>query len=142
MFNAYEMLVVYSLKEASRLDSFKEETRKIFKENGFEISKEEEMGKKILAYPINKEKEGYYYLFYLKNSKEANYQDLHKQIKRRDFILRYLMLGVDESKIQKLKKKEEEFKNLKIEIRKKKMQKEQESKSNQSQENKVEENLN
>lgn len=138
MYNTYEMLVVYSLKEASKLDKFKEDTKKIFTENGFEVSKEEEMGKKILAYPIRKEKEGYYYLYYLKNSEKSNYSDLHKQLKRMDFILRYLMLGYDENKIQKLKKKEEDFKNLKIEVRKRKLQKEQEARNQVNSENKEE----
>jgi len=135
MYNKYELLCVYSLKEASKLDQFKEETRKVIKESGFDIDSESEMGKKILAYPIRKEKEGYYYLFYLVPKTESSYKDLYKEFKRADFILRYLILGFDEERIKRLKKAEEEFKNMKIEARKRKVQKEMESKKSEENSN-------
>jgi small subunit ribosomal protein S6 len=65
MVRNYESMIILEAKLAP--DVIKEDIEKyakIITTNGGEIVKTDDMGKRILAYPINKATEGYYYIYY------------------------------------------------------------------------------
>ncbi|MBI9030797.1 30S ribosomal protein S6 [bacterium] len=65
MVRNYESMIILDAKLAP--DVIKEIIAKystMITSNGGEIVKTDDMGKKILAYPINKATEGYYYIYY------------------------------------------------------------------------------
>lgn len=65
MVRNYESMIILDAKLAP--DVIKESIDKyanIITSNGGEIVKADDMGKRILAYPINKATEGYYYIYY------------------------------------------------------------------------------
>ncbi len=65
MVRNYESMIILDAKLAP--DVIKENIDKysnIITNNGGEIVKADDMGKRVLAYPINKATEGYYYIYY------------------------------------------------------------------------------
>ncbi len=75
---------------------------------GGSIVKLEDMGRRKLAYPINKKTDGYYVLFEIEGSgKEIS--ELERRMRVNDTIMRYLTVRVDEERktAQKLTDKRE-----------------------------------
>jgi small subunit ribosomal protein S6 len=67
MVRNYESMIILNAKLSP--DVIKEELDKVAKlitENGGEIVKTDDMGKRVLAYPIKKLTEGYYYINYFR----------------------------------------------------------------------------
>lgn len=72
MVRNYESMIILEAKLAP--DVIKEAIEKyanIITTNGGEIVKTDDMGKRMLAYPINKATEGYYYIYYFTMDAEA-----------------------------------------------------------------------
>jgi len=65
--------------------------KKTIEENKGKIKQEEEWGKKELAYPINKKKNGVYLLLNLESSKE-DLPKIDKKLKIEEGVLRFLIL--------------------------------------------------
>ena len=65
--------------------------KKIIEENKGKVGKEEEWGKKELAYPISKKKNGFYFLINLESSKQ-DLPKIDKKLKIEEGVLRYLIL--------------------------------------------------
>ena len=65
--------------------------KKTIEDNKGKIKSEEEWGKKELAYPINKKKNGVYLLLDLESSKE-DLPKIDKKLKMEEGVLRYLIL--------------------------------------------------
>jgi small subunit ribosomal protein S6 len=65
--------------------------KKTIEENKGKIKSEEEWGKKELAYPINKKKNGFYLLLNLESSKE-DLPKIDKKLKMEEGVLRFLIL--------------------------------------------------
>lgn len=74
-----------------------------------EITKEQAAQKKKLAYPVKKAKQGYFghMLF---NLNPQNLKSLDKKLKLEDYILRYLIIIVDNNYSAFIKRQEEEVK--------------------------------
>ena len=90
----YELMVIYSPKLT--VDLAKQENEKLMKlftDNAGEIIKTDEWGKRILAYPINKTNDGFYFVNYLRfESTEIKtikrLMSINENIIRSMFILR------------------------------------------------------
>lgn len=74
-----------------------------------EIVKEQPLQKKKLAYPVKKEKQGYFG-FMLFNLDPANIKLLDKKLKLEEYVLRYMVLVVDKKHMAHMKRKDEEIK--------------------------------
>lgn len=59
--------------------------------SGAKLVKKENWGRRALAYPIKKKKEGFYYLFYF-TAPATIKEDIEKKLKLRENILRYLLI--------------------------------------------------
>jgi len=121
--NRYELLMILSIKESQDVTGYKEKIKNILAANDFEIYQDNELGKRQLAYPIKKEKEGYYWVPIVEAKENASTENLLIFLKRTNFILRTMIVKYDEEKIKKLKQKEEEFRRAKLEARKRKYEK-------------------
>jgi small subunit ribosomal protein S6 len=65
--------------------------KKLITDGGGEIAKEDAWGKRVLAYPINKFKEGFYHLFNFQST-PAKVRDLEKKLNLDDAVLRFLLV--------------------------------------------------
>jgi small subunit ribosomal protein S6 len=93
----YELMYVIdprvSEKEAEEVN---DAVRKLVTGNGAEITKEDDWGRRKLAYPIEKQTEGRYMLMYL--HAETAFQgvaELEHRLEQSDRILRYLTVRTD-----------------------------------------------
>ena len=90
----YELTIISRLNPKTKkgetdLEKIKTELTKIGK-----ITKEENWGKKSLAYPIQKETEAYYYWFVF-GADPKKVSRLDNTLKLNDNIIRYLLVVVD-----------------------------------------------
>lgn len=93
----YELMYVIdprvSEKEAEEVH---DAVRKLVSENGAEITKEDEWGRRKLAYPIEKQTEGRYMLMYLHaESSFHGVPEVERRLEQSDKILRYLTVRTD-----------------------------------------------
>ncbi len=119
MANKYELLTIFSLKGNSEIEPKKEKVKNMLEKTGFKLTDEiNEMGRRILAYPIKKQKEGFYWVPKIESNDNPDYDELNLLLKRDTDILKSMMIKLDEGKISRLRKKEEIFKKKKIEAKK------------------------
>ncbi len=93
----YELMYVIdprvSEKEAEEVN---DAVRKLVKDGGAEITKEDDWGRRKLAYPIEKQTEGRYMLMYLHAEKAFDgVPELERRLEQSDRILRYLTVRTD-----------------------------------------------
>lgn len=93
MVNKYEFMAVYKplLVEDIKEKSMKK-VEKLAKSLGGNIEVKDTLGKKLLAYPIGKYKEGYYVLYTL-TLDSSKLSEFNKQVKIMDDILRSLAIN-------------------------------------------------
>jgi small subunit ribosomal protein S6 len=72
-----------------------EKIKKIIEEGKGKVNKEEEWGKKELAYPINKKKNGIYFCLTLNVLPEV-VPKIDKKIKAEEEVMRYLIIRKEE----------------------------------------------
>lgn len=73
------------------------------------ITKEQTIQKKRLAYPVKKAKQGYFG-FMLFELEPANLKTLDKKLKLEESLLRYMIIAVDKDYMSQMKRQEEEVK--------------------------------
>ncbi|MFP3941578.1 MAG: 30S ribosomal protein S6, partial [Thermoanaerobaculia bacterium] len=71
--------------------------RKLVTDNGARITKEDDWGRRKLAYPIDKQTEGRYRLLYLHADQAfTGVQELERRLEQSDKVLRYMTVRTDE----------------------------------------------
>lgn len=93
----YELSVVFHPDLEMNLDPALDKVKKIIEQNGGKIAKEENEGKKRLAYSINGQDFAIYYYFDLELPAEAPAK-ISSTLNITDEVLRYLLVRVDERK--------------------------------------------
>lgn len=66
----YEFVSIFSTKEDNYAVGLKA-VKELLQKNGVEISSDEDMGDRLLAYPVKKEERGHYHLFVLNAAPES-----------------------------------------------------------------------
>jgi len=66
----YEFISIFNTKEDNYAVGLKA-VKELLQKNGVEISSDEDMGDRLLAYPVNKEERGHYHLFVLNAAPES-----------------------------------------------------------------------
>jgi len=113
----YELLIIFSTKEKKEINSLKNSAKSKIESHNFIILSEEDMGNRSLAYPIKKQNQGFYQIFYISPKQDiAEIDPLLKEFGRDPDILRSLIFVYDENRIERIKQKEDEFKRRKIEL--------------------------
>ena len=89
----YELtLVLNATLEKTVLEKLLAKIKKLVTETGGKIVKEEEWGKRVLAYPLKKQTEGLYYFWELSLEKKAS-PAIANKLQMEENVLRYLMVG-------------------------------------------------
>ncbi len=66
----YEFVSIFKTKEDNYSVGLKA-VKELLQKNGVEISSDEDMGDKLLAYPVKKEERGHYHLFVMNAAPES-----------------------------------------------------------------------
>lgn len=98
-----------NLKEEEVQTVYLQKMKDSISEFSGEVIKEQTVQKKKLAYPIKKEKQGYFgYMLFNLNPKDL--KSLDKKLRLEDYILRYLIIIVDNNYLAFMKRQEEDVK--------------------------------
>jgi small subunit ribosomal protein S6 len=89
----YEAVVIFATEEAQH-QAGREFLRKEFDGSGIIIKKEEDMGDRLLAYPVRKNDRGRYVLYVIESAPEP-LRTLSKALKLRPEVLKYLFVRQD-----------------------------------------------
>jgi len=89
----YEAVCVFRPEEDA-FSSGKDTVRQELTTLGGKIVKEDDMGQRTLAYPINKQTQGHYYLFVVEMEPEKAHQT-EDTLKLKDELIRFLMVRQD-----------------------------------------------
>ncbi|MCB5229862.1 MAG: 30S ribosomal protein S6 [Candidatus Cloacimonetes bacterium] len=96
MIKNYELMVIISPKLSSdEADAANEAILNLVRENQGEIVKTDPWGKKLLAYPIEKLQEGYYYVNYFSMESTA-VKTIGRQLNINEKVLRHLFVAKGE----------------------------------------------
>ena len=105
----YEVMFIAAPETADEdIAKLNESITKLIETEGGSVVKLEDMGRRRLAYPINKKTDGYYVLFEIEGSGQE-IAELERRMRVNDTIMRYLTVRVDEERktAQKLTDKRE-----------------------------------
>ena len=92
--NNYETVIILSANAPEEATvTFGEKMKAMISENG-ELTKVEEWGKKTLAYPINKQKEGYYILFTFV-AKPEFISEFERILRLDEIVLKHMVIRKD-----------------------------------------------
>ena len=95
MISNYEFTVIFDADEEKMKEGLAlvEET---FKNNGVEITKQDDMGVKTLAYLINKQEKGHYVYFEIK-ADGASVQSMSRTFQLSTLILKFLFINPEKN---------------------------------------------
>lgn len=85
------MFIVKSTLDESTLASITKEVQGLINNNNSKVIEFKDLGRKKLAYPINKEVSGFYYLMNVEASKDV-IQEFDRKLRINENILRHLIL--------------------------------------------------
>lgn len=93
----YELMYVIDPRVSEQeAEAVNEAVRKLVTDNGASITKEDDWGRRKLAYPIEKQTEGRYMLMYLHAEKAfEGVPELERRLEQSDKVLRYLTVRTD-----------------------------------------------
>jgi small subunit ribosomal protein S6 len=86
----YEAVVIFSSDE-SHLRDGREFIKKEFESTGIIVTKEEDIGDRLLAYPVRKNDRGHYYLYHIQSPPEP-LKNISRSFKLRPEILKFLFI--------------------------------------------------
>lgn len=87
---SYEFTAVFRVKEDNYATGLKN-VKDIFAKNGVTIASEEDMGDRLLAYPVNKEERGHYQLLNVE-ADPASLAKIEEALKLTTEVLKYLFV--------------------------------------------------
>jgi len=100
MLNLYEaMYVVDPARSEQEVEKLTEQLKSEIVEKGGEVVDLQHLGKKRLAYPVKKRKDGFYFLLYFRLAPDR-ISELRAGYRLNDFILRFLIIKRGEKEVQ------------------------------------------
>lgn len=94
----YEVMYIVDPETSNEnVEKLNEAVGKLVETEGGSVVKIDDMGRRKLAYPINKKKEGYYVLFEIEGSGQE-ILELERRMRVNDSIMRYMTVRVDEDR--------------------------------------------
>ena len=85
------MFIVKATLDETALNNITKEVQSLINNNSSKVIEFKDMGRKKLAYPINKEISGFYYLMNVEASNEV-IQEFDRKVRINENILRHLIL--------------------------------------------------
>lgn len=105
----YEVMYIVDPEAASdKIVKLNEAVGKLIEKEGGTVVRMDDIGRRQLAYPINKKNEGYYVLFEVEGTGQE-IAELERRMRVNDLIVRYMTVRVDEDRklADKLRSKRE-----------------------------------
>lgn len=94
----YEVMYIIDPDTAEdRIAKLNEAVGKVIEKEGGTVVRMDDIGRRTLAYQINKKREGYYVLFEIDGSGQE-IAELERRMRVNDMILRYITVRVDEDR--------------------------------------------
>jgi len=94
----YEVMYVADPETTDEaIGKLNEAVEKLVQTEGGSVVRTDDIGRRRMAYPINKKKEGYYVLFEIEGSGQE-IAELERRMRVNEAILRYLTVRVDEDR--------------------------------------------
>ena len=93
--NKYEIMFILKSNDEETIKSQVSELKAIITDMKGEITEEKEMGNKKLAYPINKEINGFYYVININANKDA-VAEFDRKAGINENVIRHLIIKLDE----------------------------------------------
>lgn len=94
----YEVMYIVDPDTADeKIGKLNEAVGKLVKKEGGNVVKMDDIGRKRMAYPIQKKEEGYYVLFEIEGSGQE-IAELERRMRVNDMIMRYITVRVDEDR--------------------------------------------
>lgn len=90
----YEAVVIFT-SDAAPFQEGREFLKKEFESAGITLTKEEDMGDRLLAYPVRKNDRGHYVLYTIQSTAEP-LKTISRTLKLRPEILKHLFVRKDE----------------------------------------------
>lgn len=102
------MYIVDAETASDKITKLNEAVGKLVEKEGGTIVRMDDIGRRELAYPINKKTEGHYVLFEIEGTGQE-IAELERRMRVNDLIVRYMTVRVDEDrkKAEKMKTKRE-----------------------------------
>ena len=102
------MYIVDPETPVERIEKLNEAVGKVIEKEGGTVVRMDDIGRRPLAYPINKRNEGHYVLFEVDGSGQE-IAELERRMRVNDMIMRYITIRVDEDrkKADKMRDKRE-----------------------------------
>src|SRR5918911_4396931 len=91
------MFIVDATASEEEITRLNENLQQIIKDQGGTVTKHENMGRRQLAYPIGRKREGHYVLFEVDGS-GREIAELERRMRVNDQVLRYITVRVDEDR--------------------------------------------
>ena len=91
------MYIINPDTEAEKIEKLNDAVGKLIEKEGGEIVHMEDIGRRNLAYPIEKKQEGHYVLFEI-NGSGQEILELERRMRVNDLIMRYITVRVDEDR--------------------------------------------
>jgi small subunit ribosomal protein S6 len=94
----YEVMYIIDPETAAdKITKLNEAVGKLVEKEGGTVVRMDDVGRKTLAYPINKKTEGHYVLFEIDGSGQE-ILELERRMRVNDMIIRYMTVRVDEDR--------------------------------------------
>ncbi len=94
----YEVMYIIDPETSEEnIGKLNESVGKLVETEGGSVVKVDEMGRRKLAYPINKKKEGYYVLYEIEGSGQE-IAELERRMRVNDAVMRFITVRVDEDR--------------------------------------------
>ena len=93
--NKYEIMFILKSNEEEAIKNQVSELKAIITDMKGEITNEKEMGNRKLAYPINKELNGYYYVMNV-NANNEIVAEFDRKARINENVIRHLVIRLDE----------------------------------------------
>ena len=90
----YEIALIINPELSKDIDKFFTSFEKLLSDNGFTISKFEDVGRRKLAYSIDDHNKGHYLFYYVEGTPE-NVSEIENKIKFNDMIIRHLFIKIN-----------------------------------------------
>lgn len=107
------MYIIDPTAEVDKITALNETIGQLIEKEGATIVRMDDIGRRTLAYEINKKKEGYYVLFEIDGTGQE-ILELERRMRVNDLIMRYITVRIDEDRKKALKMQTKRDKRLSL----------------------------
>ena len=107
------MYIIDPTADADKIPGLNETIGQLIEKEGATIVRMDDIGRRTLAYEINKKKEGYYVLFEIDGTGQE-ILELERRMRVNDLVMRYITVRIDEDRKKALKMQTKREKRLSL----------------------------